>query len=60
MACSIDCFKEYMIRIEDSRKRTQKETDVHIPKTLLNEKSKNRKKKVMELDMNQENIIIEN
>lgn len=60
MACSLDCFKEYMNRIEESRNQTQKEANAHIPKTLSNEKSKNRKKKVLDLDMNQENTIIEN
>jgi len=60
MACSLDCFKEYMNRIEKSRNQTQKEANAHIPKTLSNEKSKNRKKKVLDLDMNQENTIIEN
>lgn len=61
MACSIECYKEYMSRIEKSRnsvisenKESGTQEIIEIPKT------KNRKRKSVESEMVSENIIIEN
>lgn len=61
MACSIECFQEYMSRIEKSRnpiisevKEAGIQENIEIPKT------KNRKRKSSESEITSENIIIEN
>ena len=60
MACSIECYKEYMDRIEKSRKSVH-EVDI---KTSNNEvadisKVKGRKRKTVDSEEVSENIIIE-
>ena len=61
MACSVECYKEYMSRIEKSRnpiisevKEAEIQENIEIPKT------KNRKRKSVKPEVTFENIIIEN
>ena len=61
MACSTDCYKEYMNRIEKSRNSnihvdipTENKEEVVIPKT------RSRKNKSIDQEMDSENIFIEN
>lgn len=58
MTCSINCFKEYINRIEKSRnpvmninENTKNSEDIAISK------NKNRKKKITDLETASENII---
>ncbi len=61
MACSYECFQEYMNRIEKSRNSNAK---VNIPiennETAATPKMKTRKNKSVNLEADSENIIIEN
>lgn len=59
MACSIECYKEYMSRIEKSRNPIISE--IKEAGTQENEipKTKNRKRKSVEPETS-ENVIIEN
>ena len=61
MACSFECFQEYMNRIEKSRipvmnanEETENSENIGISKT------KNKKKKITDSKTFSENIIIEN
>ncbi len=58
MACSIECFQEYMDRIEKSR-NSNIQTDMPKESDSI-PKPKNRKKKNTDSEMISENIIIEN
>lgn len=59
MACSTECFKEYMERIEKARNPIIKEFNT-TAKDSEAEKTKAKKKRAIIPDANLENIIIEN
>ena len=61
MACSIECFQEYMSRIEESRNPIISEVkEAGIQENIEIPKIKNRKRKSSESEITSENIIIEN
>ncbi len=58
MACSIECFQEYMSRIEKSRKHTQEGTNIISTEYCTPEKPKGRKKRSVDSETNVENDIV--
>lgn len=60
MACSIECYKEYMNRIEKSRTPVVENVEIENNENIGILKAKSRKKKIANSETNFENIIIEN
>ena len=60
MACSIECFQEYMNRIEKSRNPVV-EQNAYIEKEedVTMQKPKNKKKKIADSETTSEDIIID-
>jgi len=59
MACSIECYKEYIRRIEASR-NTNRSNTTEQTEDIIVSKPKSRKKKSVDSEEYSENIIIEN
>ena len=60
MACSYECFQEYMNRIEKSRNSNiQVDTSIENSKDVIIPKIRSRKNKSVDQEMASENIIIE-
>lgn len=60
MACSHECFQEYMNRIEKSRTPNMENVETKNNENIGISKAKIRKKKIADSETNSENIIIEN
>ena len=61
MACSIECFQEYMNRIEKSRNPvTRENAPIENEESTITPKMKGRKRKSSESEITSENIIMEN
>lgn len=60
MACSPECFQEYMNRIEKSRTPVVEKVETENNENIGISKVKSRKKKITDSETNSENIIIEN
>lgn len=59
MACSIECYKEYMGRIEKSRKPvSEQNTAIENKEDVAIQKPKNRKKKITDSETVSEDIIV--